>query len=95
MLGIELGGFPDSIVLRQIVHGRQMLSAQMPPETTESMRRNMSADGWFNLVTWLVTFADALVLWSAIRGPGRLLSTRTLLGYMLMGLGGFRAAGSS
>jgi uncharacterized membrane protein len=30
-----------------------------------------------------------LVLWSAVRGPGRLPATRTLLAYMLVGWGAF------
>jgi uncharacterized membrane protein len=89
LLGSGLGGFLDGIVLHQIAHWHQMLSAQLPPDTIEAMRRNMTADGWFHLATWGVTFAGVLVLWSALRGPGRLPSTRTLLGYMLVGWGAF------
>jgi uncharacterized membrane protein len=89
LLGIGLGGFLDGIVLHQIVHWHQMLSAQVPPETIEAMRRNMSADGWFHLVTWLATLGGVLVLWTGIRGPGRLPATRTLIGYMLVGWGAF------
>jgi uncharacterized membrane protein len=89
LLGIGLGGFLDGTVLHQIAHWHQMLSAQVAPETIEAMRRNMSADGWFHFAAWGVTFAGVLVLWSGIRGPGRLPSTRTLLGYMLVGWGAF------
>ena len=89
ILGVGLGGFIDGITLHQIAHWHQMLSAQVPPDTIAAMRRNMTADGWFHLATWLVTFAGVLVLWSALRGPGRLPSTRTLLGYMLVGWGAF------
>jgi uncharacterized membrane protein len=89
LLGVGLGGFLDGIVLHQIAHWHQMLSAQVPPETVEAMRRNMTADGWFHFATWVVTFAGVLVLWSGIRGPGRLPATRTLFGYMLAGWGLF------
>jgi uncharacterized membrane protein len=89
LLGIGLGAFFDGIVLHQIAHWHQMLSARVPPETVAAMQRNMTADGWFHLVAWVVTLAGVLVLWSAVRGAGRLPATRTLLGYMLAGWGAF------
>ena len=45
LLGVGLGGFLDGIVLHQIAHWHQMLSATLPPETVEAMRQNMTADG--------------------------------------------------
>jgi uncharacterized membrane protein len=89
LLGVGLGGFLDGIVLHQIAHWHQMLSARVPPATVEAIQRNMAADGWFHAATWLITFAGVLALWSGLRGPGRLPATRTLLGYMLVGWGAF------
>jgi uncharacterized membrane protein len=89
LLGIGLGAFLDGIVLHQIAHWHQMLSARVPPETVAAMQRNMAADGWFHLAAWAITLAGVLVLWSAVRGAGRLPATRTLLGYMLAGWGAF------
>jgi uncharacterized membrane protein len=89
LLGIGLGGFLDGVLLHQIAHWHQMLSARIPPETIEAMLRNMRADGWYQLATWLATLGGVLVLWSGIRGPGRLPTTRTLIGYMLVGWGAF------
>ena len=89
LLGAGLGGFLDGIVLHQIAHWHQMLSARVPPERVVDLERNMIGDGVFHLFTWALTFAGALVLWSTIRGPGPLTSTRTLLGYMLVGWGAF------
>jgi uncharacterized membrane protein len=89
LLGAGLGSFLDGIVLHQIAHWHQMLSARLPPERVEDMQRNMAADGVFHLFSWALTFAGVLVLWSALRGPGRLPSTRTLFGYLLVGWGGF------
>lgn len=89
LLGVGLGGFLDGIVLHQIAHWHQMLSAELPPDTLPAMQQNMVADGWFHLATWAVTFAGVLVLWSGIRGPGPLPSTRTVLGYMVAGWGAF------
>jgi uncharacterized membrane protein len=89
LLGIGMGGFIDGIALHQIAHWHQMLSAVMPPETMDTMKLNMQADGLFHLVTWIVTLAGIFTLWSAVRGPGPLIATRTLIGYMLVGWGGF------
>lgn len=89
LLGIGLGGMLDGIVLHQILHWHQMLSARTPPKTLQAMQANMAADGWFHLAAWLVTLAGVLVLWSALRGPGRAPSTRTFAGFLLIGWGAF------
>jgi uncharacterized membrane protein len=89
LLGIGLGGFLDGIVLHQIVHWHQMLSAVAPPDSVEAMRRNMSADGWFHLTTWAVTLAGVLALWSAARQAGPLPSTRGFVGRAILGWGAF------
>jgi uncharacterized membrane protein len=89
LLGIGLGGFLDGIVLHQIVQWHQMLSAVVPPETMQAMKRNMTADGWFHAAVWLATLAGVLVLWSAVRGPGALPTSRALAGDLLLGWGGF------
>lgn len=89
LLGLGLGGFIDGIVLRQLLQWHQMLSAVLPPESMEAMRQNMAADGLFHLATWLLTLAGVFALWSAVRGPGPLPRTRTLVGYMLVGWGVF------
>jgi uncharacterized membrane protein len=92
LLGVGLGGLLDGIVLHQIAHWHQMLSAVVPPETMEAMKRNMTADGWFHAGVWLATLAGVLVLWSAVRGPGALPPTRVLAGNLLCGWGGFNLA---
>jgi uncharacterized membrane protein len=89
ILGVGLGGFLDGITLHQIAHWHQMLSAAVPPETMETMKRNMVADGWFHLATWLVTLAGVMVLWSAASLSGRLPTMRTFVGYLLVGWGAF------
>jgi uncharacterized membrane protein len=92
LLGIGLGGFVDGIVLHQIAQWHQMLSAVLPPDSMDAMKRNMAADGWFHAAVWLATFAGVLALWSAVRGPGALPATRYLLGSMLLGWGAFNLA---
>jgi uncharacterized membrane protein len=89
LLGVGLGGFLDGITLHQIAHWHQMLSAVVPPESVEAMKRNMVADGWFHMATWLFTAAGVALLWSAARGAGRLPSTRTFCAFVLLGWGFF------
>ena len=66
-----------------------MLSARIPPHDMEAMRIGMAADGWFHLVTWLVTLAGVIVLWGALRGPGPLPRGRALAGWAFVGWGAF------
>jgi len=89
ILGVGLGGFIDGIALHQLAHWHQMLSAVVPPESMEAMKRNMVADGWFHLATWLVTLAGVLLLWSAASLSGRLPTRRSFIGYMVIGWGAF------
>jgi len=89
LLGIGLGGFLDGIVLHQIAQWHNMLSAVLPPHDMAAMKRGMAADGWFHIATWLVTLGGIAALWSALRGPGPLPSTRAFIGNMLVGWGGF------
>lgn len=92
LLGVGLGGFLDGITLHQIAHWHQMLSSVVPPDSVEAMKRNMVADGWFHMATWVVTVAGMFLLWSTMRGAGRLPSTRTFCGYLLVGWGAFNLA---
>ena len=89
LLGVGLGGFIDGIVLHQIAHWHQMLSAVLPPDSMQAMQRNMVADGWFHLAMWVVTLAGVLVLRSAVRGSGPIPSARGFTGYLLIGWGAF------
>jgi uncharacterized membrane protein len=89
LLGIGLGGFIDGIVLHQVAHWHQMLSAVLPPDSMQAMQRNMVADGWFHLAMWIVTLGGVFLLRSAVRGAGPIPTTRGFTGYLLIGWGGF------
>jgi uncharacterized membrane protein len=45
--------------------------------------------GFFYLVAWALAVAGVALLWSAIRGPGRLPSGRSFAGSYVIGWGGF------
>ena len=89
LLGIGMGGFIDGILLHQVLQWHSMLSSVLPQDSMEAMRASMAADGVFHLVTWAVTLAGILALWSAFGRPGTLPSTTAFLGYLLLGWGWF------
>jgi uncharacterized membrane protein len=65
LIGIGMGGFVDGMVLHQIAQWRSMLSNIVPPHTMDTMRVNMTWDGLFHALTWLITLVGILRLWSA------------------------------
>lgn len=89
LLGIGLGGLLEGILLRELLQWHQMLSATVPPESVDALRVNLRAGGWFELAAWALTLAGMFVLWSAIRGPGPLPSTRNFVGHLLVGWGAY------
>jgi uncharacterized membrane protein len=89
LLGLGLGGFLDGILLHQILHWHNMLSAVDPPTTMAAMRRNMTADGVFHAATWLCTVLGLVVLWRSFRRGAAPASGFALLGDMLFGWGVF------
>ena len=89
MLGIGMGGFVDGILLHQIMQAHAMLSAQLPLDTMENMRTNMTADGLFHAGVWLATLIGIAMLFNAGKRPNVLWSGRVLAGAMLLGWGVF------
>jgi uncharacterized membrane protein len=88
-LGVGLGGFVDGILLHQIVHWHNMLSARIPPVTLEAMQLNMRWDGLFHAAVWVVTLAGVFMLLRDARRGDALPSAGTLAAQMLLGWGGF------
>jgi uncharacterized membrane protein len=89
LLGIGLGGFFDGIVLHQILQWHHMLSAVVPTDDLDGLRRNALADGLFHAATYLCTVAGLAALWSAPRGRAGPWPRRLLVGLLLAGWGGF------
>lgn len=89
LLGVGMGGFVDGILLHQIFHWHNMLSAEVPPTTLPAMQLNMVADGWFHAGVWVLTLAGVLLLWSAAGSGVRLPPVRHILGLLLLGWGIF------
>lgn len=94
-LGIGMGGFLDGIVLHQLLQIHNMLSAKyptrgIPPEQlVVNLQVNMFWDGLFHVLTWVMTAVGLALLWHAVRQRNVSLSTKTLVGAMILGWGLF------
>jgi uncharacterized membrane protein len=89
LLGLGLGGFIDGIALHQIAQWHNMGSAKVPPVTMEAMQQNMAWDGWFHVVTLVLTIIGAYLLLSHARAGRLLPDTRSFTGQLLLGWGAF------
>lgn len=95
LLGIGLGGFVDGIVLHQVLQVHGMLTAKYPKVGVDAetalvnIQINMFWDGLFHAFTWVMTVLGLALLWRAFRRADGPLSTRILLGSMVLGWGLF------
>ncbi len=89
LLGIGLGGFFDGIVLHQILQWHHLVSTPTPPDTLENLQHNTFWDGVFHAATWVVTVVGVFVLMASSGARSQRGGTRTLVGAMLAGWGGF------
>jgi uncharacterized membrane protein len=62
LLGIGMGGFVDGIALHQIAEWHNMLANIVPPHTMGIMRVNMTWDGLFPALAWVITRVGILQL---------------------------------
>lgn len=90
LLGLGLGGFIDGIVLHQILQWHHMLSGtdEYPPTTLGNVQVNVTADGLFHVLTWILVALGIAVLWATVR-TGRPWTWRSLLGWTMVGWGIF------
>ena len=91
-IGMGMGGFFDGILFHQILQVHNMLSARVPTDTLVGAKVNMVWDGVFHAAVWVLTAAGIAMLWRATRRTDTLLTTRALVGAMLMGWGTFNVA---
>lgn len=88
-IGMGMGGFFDGILFHQILQVHNMLSARVPTDTLVGAKVNMVWDGVFHAAMWVLTAVGIAMLWRATRRTDALLTTRALVGAMLMGWGAF------
>lgn len=88
-LGIGLGGFLDGIVFHQILQIHNMLSNQIPPDTLVNAKINMTWDGYFHAMVWLITAIGVYRLFRAAKREDVIWSGKILFGAWLAGWGLF------
>ena len=88
-IGMGMGGFFDGILFHQILQVHNMLSARVPTDTLVGAKVNMVWDGLFHAAVWVLTAVGISMLWRAARRTDAILSTRALIGAVLMGWGTF------
>jgi uncharacterized membrane protein len=89
LIGIGMGGFVDGIALHQIAQWHNMLSNIVPPHTMDDMRVNMTWDGLFHALTWVITLVGIILLRSAAYAPAPIPSLRAFTGQLILGWGMF------
>jgi uncharacterized membrane protein len=89
LIGIGMGGFVDGIALHQIAQWHNMLSNIVPPHTMDNMRVNMTWDGLFHALTWIVTLVGILQLRSAAYTRDLIPSAQAFTGQLILGWGVF------
>ncbi|MEV7646569.1 DUF2243 domain-containing protein [Arthrobacter sp. NPDC089319] len=99
VLGVGLGGFVDGILLHQILQWHHMLTSadtanidvgSYPATTVHGLQMNTLWDGLFHTVTWLAVLIGLGLLYSRVTSSrGRVWTSRTLWGWMLVGWGLF------
>jgi uncharacterized membrane protein len=92
LIGVGMGGFVDGIVLHQLAQWHHMLSNVVPPHTMDNMRVNMTWDGLFHAVTWIITLIGILLLWSAAYARAAMPSLQAFTGQLILGWGVFNLA---
>ena len=89
LLGIGLGGFLDGIVFHQILQTHNMLSNKIPPDTLVNAKINMTWDGYFHAMVWLITVIGVYRLFRAAKREDVVWSGKILFGAWLAGWGLF------
>ena len=92
ILGIALGGFFDGIVFHQLLQWHHMLSAVESPRLRADIGLNITADGVFHALTWVMALLGLVQLWRARRRFGELASARIFVGWLVLGAGLFNLA---
>jgi len=69
LLGIGLGALLDVILFERVLHWR------VPAATAP----------WFPVLAWLMCLGGVFILWSALRGPGPLPSSRSFGMFLVLG----------
>lgn len=88
-MGIGLGGFLDGIIFHQILQVHNMLSNRLAPVTLVNAKINMTWDGYFHAMVWVMTAIGLYLFFSAGKRRDVPWSGKILLGSLFAGWGLF------
>jgi len=91
VLGLGFGGFADGIVLHQILGWHHVVcsTADCQPLSIQQLEHQNTQDGFFLLITWILSLTGMVMLFLAARRQVSDWSGRVLFGAMLTGWGLF------
>jgi len=91
VLGLGFGGFADGIVLHQILGWHHVVcnTLDCQPLSIQQLEHQNMQDGFFLLITWIVSLTGVVMLFHAARHQVSDWSARGLFGAMLAGWGLF------
>lgn len=94
VLGFGLSMFFDGIVFHQLLQWHHLVSFRDPVITTAALQQQVFWDGVFHSAAYVVMALGLVLLWRAAAGMPIAKSRRMLLGYLLVGFGGFNIVDS-
>jgi len=91
VLGLGFGGFADGIVLHEILGWHHVVcnTLDCQPLSIQQLEHQNAQDGYFLLITWIISLTGMLMLFHAARAQVSDWSGRILFGAMLAGWGFF------
>jgi uncharacterized membrane protein len=89
LIGVGMGGFMDGIVLHQMAQWHHMRSNVVTLHTMDAMRVNMTWDGLFHVLTWVITLVGILHLRNAAYARDPIPSAQAFTGQLILGWGVF------
>lgn len=88
ILGIGQAAFFDGIIFHQLLQWHHMFSNVRSDATVAGLELNTVGDGLFHLFAWIVLSVGIVLLWRLAKQQIQL-STRTLVGALMIGAGSF------
>ncbi|XVH30535.1 DUF2243 domain-containing protein [Haloferacaceae archaeon DSL9] len=89
MVGFGFGAVVDTVLFHLILQTHHLLSGMYDPYSYDGFRTNVMIDGLFIALMLGVSLVGAGMLWRAANRADRALSTRYLVGSIVVGMGVF------
>ncbi|WP_436343240.1 DUF2243 domain-containing protein [Natronorubrum sp. FCH18a] len=88
-IGFGFGAVVDTVIFHLTFQTHHLLSGYYDPYSLDGLRTNVMFDGLFLLATLGITAVGIGLLWATVNGTTERLSTRYLVGWIVVGAGVF------